>query len=144
MKIEKDTVVTIKYKVSDAQGKLIEASPEPMAYLHGGYENTLPKIEEALDGKEKGYQTVLNLSPEDAFGQRDETLVRSIRRRNRACVHRDEDQGPGRAARRQPSVGGQGAEVQPAGDGRARRAAGGNRAPACAWRPRAPSLNCFF
>ena len=78
MKIEKDTVVTIKYKVSDAQGKLIEASPEPMAYPHGGYENTLPKIEEALDGKEKGYQTVLNLSPEDAFGQRDETLVRSI------------------------------------------------------------------
>jgi len=78
MKIEKDTVVTIKYKVSDAQGKLIEASPEPMAYLHGGYENTLPKIEEALDGKEKGYQTVLNLSPEDAFGQRDEALVRTI------------------------------------------------------------------
>lgn len=49
-----------------------------MAYLHGGYENTLPKIEEALDGKEKGYQTVVNLSPEDAFGQRDEALVRSI------------------------------------------------------------------
>jgi FKBP-type peptidyl-prolyl cis-trans isomerase SlyD len=49
-----------------------------MAYLHGGYENTLPKIEEALDGKEKGYQTVLNLSPEDAFGQRDEALVRTI------------------------------------------------------------------
>ena len=42
MKIEKDTVVTLKYKVADAQGKLIEASPEPMAYLHGGYENTLP------------------------------------------------------------------------------------------------------
>ena len=49
-----------------------------MAYLHGGYENTLPKIEEALDGKEKGYQTVLNLAPEDAFGERDESLVRSI------------------------------------------------------------------
>lgn len=49
-----------------------------MAYLHGGYENTLPKIEEALDGQEKGYQTTLNLAPEDAFGQRDETLVRSI------------------------------------------------------------------
>jgi len=78
MKIAKDTVVTIKYKVSDAQGKLIEASPEPMAYLHGGYQNTLPKIEEALDGKEKGYQTVLNLAPADAFGERDESLVRSI------------------------------------------------------------------
>ena len=49
-----------------------------MAYLHGGYQNTLPKIEEALDGKEKGYQTVLNLAPADAFGERDESLVRSI------------------------------------------------------------------
>ena len=26
MKIEKDTVVTLKYKVSDAQGKLLEAA----------------------------------------------------------------------------------------------------------------------
>ncbi|MEY4125696.1 MAG: FKBP-type peptidyl-prolyl cis-trans isomerase SlyD, partial [Pseudomonadota bacterium] len=59
MKIEKDTVVTLKYKVSDAQGKLLEAAEEPMAYLHGGYENTLPKIEEALDGQDKGYQTTL-------------------------------------------------------------------------------------
>lgn len=78
MKIAKDTVVTLRYKVADAQGKLIEASPEPMAYLHGGYENTLPKIEQALEGKEKGFQTTLNLAPEDAFGQRDESLVRTI------------------------------------------------------------------
>lgn len=78
MKIEKDTIVTLKYKVADAQGKLIEASPEPMAYLHGGYDSTLPKIEAALDGHEPGYQTVLNLAPEDAFGLRDESLVRTI------------------------------------------------------------------
>jgi FKBP-type peptidyl-prolyl cis-trans isomerase SlyD len=75
MKIEKDTVVTLKYKVSDAQGKLLEAAQEPMAYLHGGYENTLPKIEEALDGQDKGYQTTLVLSAADAFGERDESLL---------------------------------------------------------------------
>ena len=78
MKIEKDTVVTLKYKVSDAQGKLLEAAEEPMAYLHGGYEDTLPKIEEALDGKEKGYQTTLVLSPEDSFGERDESLLQTM------------------------------------------------------------------
>ena len=78
MKIEKDTVVTLKYKVSDAQGKLIEAAAEPMAYLHGGYENTLPKIEEALDGQEKGYQTTLVLSPADSFGERDESLLQTM------------------------------------------------------------------
>ncbi|MEY4449510.1 MAG: FKBP-type peptidyl-prolyl cis-trans isomerase SlyD [Pseudomonadota bacterium] len=78
MKIEKDTVVTLKYKVSDAQGKLLEAAAEPMAYLHGGYENTLPKIEEALDGQEKGYQTTLILSAEDSFGERDESLLQTM------------------------------------------------------------------
>ena len=78
MKIEKDTVVTLKYKVSDAQGKLLEAAEEPMAYLHGGYENTLPKIEEALDGQAKGYQTTLVLSPADGFGERDESLLQTM------------------------------------------------------------------
>jgi FKBP-type peptidyl-prolyl cis-trans isomerase SlyD len=80
MKIDKDTVVTLQYKVADAQGKLLEASAKPMTYLHGGYENTLPKIEEALDGKEPGYQVTLALQPQDAFGERDERLAKTISR----------------------------------------------------------------
>jgi FKBP-type peptidyl-prolyl cis-trans isomerase SlyD len=82
MKISKDTVVTLKYKVSDQLGRLIEEVKEPMAYLHGGYDNTLPKIEAALDGQQKGYQTTLELQPEDAFGLRDEALVQTIARRD--------------------------------------------------------------
>lgn len=78
MKITKDTVVALQYKVAEATGKLIEESRTPMVYLHGGYQNTLPKIEAALEGQEKGYQTVLQLQPEDAFGQRDESLARAI------------------------------------------------------------------
>lgn len=78
MRIAKDTVVTLTYKVADLQGRLLEQSKEPLAYLHGGYENTLPKIEEALDGREPGYQTTLELQPQDAFGVRDESLVRTI------------------------------------------------------------------
>ena len=80
MNIAKDTVVTLQYKVADLQGKLLEQSSQPLAYLHGGYDNTLPKIEAALDGRDAGYQTTLQLKPEDAFGQRDEALVRSIPR----------------------------------------------------------------
>ena len=80
MKIEKDTAVTLRFKVSDAQGKRIEESAEPMVYLHGGYGNTLPKIEEALEGKEPGFEVVLALPPEDAFGLRDEDLMRTIPR----------------------------------------------------------------
>ncbi len=78
MKIEKDTVVTLQYKVAEANGKLIEASKDPMVYLHGGYENTLPKIEAALDGQQAGYEVTLALEPADAFGVRDESLVRTI------------------------------------------------------------------
>jgi FKBP-type peptidyl-prolyl cis-trans isomerase SlyD len=78
MKIEKDTAVTLRYKVADTQGKLLEESKEPMVYLHGGYGNTFPKIEEALQGREPGYQTTLELQPPDAFGERDERLVQTI------------------------------------------------------------------
>jgi FKBP-type peptidyl-prolyl cis-trans isomerase SlyD len=80
MKIDKDTAVTLNYKVADAQGKLVEQSSAPMVYLHGGYGSTLPKIEEALQGREPGYQTVLALDPQDAFGLRDESLIRTIPR----------------------------------------------------------------
>lgn len=78
MKIEKNTAVTLQFKVADATGKFIEESDGPMVYLHGGYGNTLPKIEEALDGQETGYQVVLQLKAEDAFGLRDENLMRTL------------------------------------------------------------------
>ena len=82
MNIEKDTVVTLRYKVADAKGKLLEEAKEPMAYLHGGYNNTLPKIEEALQGKTAGFQTTLVLQPEDGFGLRDESLAQTMPRRD--------------------------------------------------------------
>ncbi|MCM0045022.1 MAG: peptidylprolyl isomerase [Burkholderiaceae bacterium] len=76
MNISKDTVVTLHYKLSDAQGNLIEESREPMVYLHGGYQNTLPKIEEALDGKQAGYEVTIQVEPDDAFGDYDAELVK--------------------------------------------------------------------
>ena len=82
MKIQKDTVVTLTLKVADHLGRLIEASKEPMALLIGGYGNTLPAIEAALEGQEKGFATTLDLSPENAFGERDESKVRSIAKKD--------------------------------------------------------------
>ena len=78
MKIEKNTAVTLSFKVSDTQGKVVEESKEPMVYLHGGYGNTLPKIEEALDGQLPGYEVTLQLQAQDAFGERNEALLRSL------------------------------------------------------------------
>lgn len=63
--IAKDTVVTLSYQVSDAQGKPLESGRQ--AYLHGGYGNTFANIEAALV-----------LLPEYAFGPRDEGLVRTV------------------------------------------------------------------
>ena len=82
MKIAKNTVVTVKYSLSDTQGNLIEDGREPMVYLHGGYENTLPKIEEALDGQIKGYDVTIQVEPDDAFGEYDASLVK-VEPRNR-------------------------------------------------------------
>ena len=78
MKIEKNTAVSLRFKVSELTGKVVEESKEPMVYLHGGYGNTLPKLEEALDGQLPGYEIKLDLQPEDAFGVRDEGLLRSL------------------------------------------------------------------
>ncbi|VWX59455.1 FKBP-type peptidyl-prolyl cis-trans isomerase SlyD [Burkholderiales bacterium 8X] len=79
MKIAANTVVSLRYKLVDATTRqLIEESKDPMVYLHGGYANTFPKIEEALEGQEVGFATTLLLAPEDAFGPRDESLLQTI------------------------------------------------------------------
>jgi len=82
MKIAQNTVVSVNYKLSDAQNNLIEDGAQPMVYLHGGYENTLPKIEEELDGKDVGYTSTIQIEPEDAFGDYDPNLVK-VEERNR-------------------------------------------------------------
>ncbi len=78
MKISQDTVVTLTFRATDAKGKVLEDGKEARAYLHGGYGNTLPGIERALEGQEKGFTTTVTLQPSLAFGERDESLVTSI------------------------------------------------------------------
>ena len=80
MRIAKDTAVTLRYKILNDKGKLIEEARQPMVYLHGGYQNTLPKIEEAMEGRARGYRTTLKLAAADAFGTRDEGRVKTVPR----------------------------------------------------------------
>jgi len=74
--IGKDTVVTITYIVKDVDDKLLEESDEPVSYLHGGYDNIFPLVEQALEGKAAGDSVALKLQPADAFGEFEEDLVR--------------------------------------------------------------------
>jgi FKBP-type peptidyl-prolyl cis-trans isomerase SlyD len=76
MHIFKDTVVTLRYSLFDADGELIEESSEPIAYLHGGYDNIFPKVEAALGQKQQGDKVTVTMEPEEAFGEYDEELVR--------------------------------------------------------------------
>jgi len=82
MKITKDTIVTLTFRAIDAKGKVLEDGKEPRAYLHGGYGNTLPGVEMALEGQEKGFSTTIKLQPSLAFGERDESLVTSISKKD--------------------------------------------------------------
>jgi FKBP-type peptidyl-prolyl cis-trans isomerase SlyD len=82
MNIEKNTAVTLRYRVTDQTGRLLEDGQTPTAYLHGGYGNTFPKLEAALEGQSAGFELKLELSPQDAFGERDENLVQTIAKRD--------------------------------------------------------------
>lgn len=76
MKIEKNTVVSLRYKLTDAQNNIIEEPDAPMVYLHGGYEGTFPKIETLLDGQDIGYEASIQLEPNEAFGEYDPELLK--------------------------------------------------------------------
>lgn len=81
MNITKDSAVTLRFSVTETTGKILESGKTPMAYLHG-YDNLLPKIEEALEGQTVGFKANLVLLPEDAFGVRDESLLKTISKKD--------------------------------------------------------------
>ena len=76
MKIAKDTVVSLQYELADASGTLLEKTNDPINYLHGGYDGIFPAVEEALHGKDVGDRCVVEMEPDDAFGEYDHDLVR--------------------------------------------------------------------
>lgn len=75
MRIAKDTVVTLNYRVSDSDGGIVDEGAQPLVYLHGGYQGLFPRLEAALDGKAVGEELRLKLEPTDAFGEYDAELV---------------------------------------------------------------------
>jgi FKBP-type peptidyl-prolyl cis-trans isomerase SlyD len=76
MHIVPNTWVTVSYRLFDSSGEPIEEDEREVTYLHGGYGAVFPRIEEALEGREVGYQTSLYLEPEDTFGDYDADRLR--------------------------------------------------------------------
>ena len=77
MKIAENSVVTLEYKVYDAETKeLLEDTADlgPYFYIQG-MGQFLPKVEAALDGKTKGYKTSIEIPMDEAYGPYDEELA---------------------------------------------------------------------
>ena len=75
--ITKDCAVTLAYRMTNPKGKPLDSGTT--AYLHG-HGNLFDKAEAALEGQGVGHQIAVELSATEAFGERDEALVRTIPR----------------------------------------------------------------
>lgn len=80
MIVEKDRVVSLAYQLyslgEHQEPILVEerTADNPLEFLFGR-DTLLPKVEEHLRGKSRGYQGHLDLHPQDAFGLHHQDLV---------------------------------------------------------------------
>jgi FKBP-type peptidyl-prolyl cis-trans isomerase SlyD len=74
MIISSPCVVSLMWRLEDAQGQLIDELAEPMEFLLGG-DDLLAKVEQTLIGQTTGFEANLHLEPEQAFGDYHAELV---------------------------------------------------------------------
>ncbi|AKE52951.1 FKBP-type peptidyl-prolyl cis-trans isomerase [Kangiella geojedonensis] len=79
MQIEENKVVLIEYTVKTEEGVLVDTSEgnEPLAYLHG-HKNIIPGLENALVGKTVEDELSVTVTPEEAYGERHEQLIKEV------------------------------------------------------------------
>ena len=75
MKIAKNILVNIDYRLSDEENNHLNPDEQELIYLHGGYGHVFEDLEKALEGKEVGDTFKVTLAPNMAFGDFREELV---------------------------------------------------------------------
>ena len=75
LQVAKNTVITLDYHVTDPDGEVVDEGRDPLIYLHGGYDDIFPMIEEAVHGKKIGESVTVKMQPDDAFGEYDAELI---------------------------------------------------------------------
>lgn len=72
MKITKDSVVSIDFRLHLGDGEAVDESEpgEPLVYLQG-YEEIVPGLEKALEGKSKGDTLQVTVTPDEGYGAYD-------------------------------------------------------------------------
>jgi FKBP-type peptidyl-prolyl cis-trans isomerase SlyD len=68
-------LVTLTYRITDAEGRVLEQNDMPVSYLHGGYSEMFEKVERALEGKAAGDVVEVTLAPHEGFGNHDPDLT---------------------------------------------------------------------
>ena len=79
--IAKNSVVSLKYTLTDDPGKVLDSSDgtKPMVYLHGAG-NIVPGLEKALAGKTEGDAFKVRVEPAEAYGEVVPNGVKTIER----------------------------------------------------------------
>ena len=79
MSVAAHQVVSITYTLKDEKGEVLDSADEkqPFSFLYGA-NNIVPGLEKALEGKDVGDSVDVTLKPEEAYGFRDEKLVRNV------------------------------------------------------------------
>jgi FKBP-type peptidyl-prolyl cis-trans isomerase SlyD len=79
MTIGDKSVVSFHYKLSDDSGTFNESSDagNPVVYLHGA-NNIVPGLEKELLGKKSGDKLTATVTPEEGYGQRNESAVQRV------------------------------------------------------------------
>lgn len=80
--IELERWVTLHYELKDSRGNLLAKTEEPVEFVYGlgSVPQTLEPALGALEGAAAGDVFTLTLSPEEAFGTRDESNVYQVPR----------------------------------------------------------------
>jgi FKBP-type peptidyl-prolyl cis-trans isomerase SlyD len=81
MQIGKNMVVSIDYTLTDDSGNIVDSSKggDPLTYLHGA-NNIIPGLEAALEGKSTGDALNVRVSPDQAYGPRDDAKQQAVPR----------------------------------------------------------------
>jgi len=79
MKVDRDTIITINYRVTVLDGELPEDLDRPFTYRFlYGRDSILPALEKALIGHEQGDEIRVTIPPEQAFGLYNPYLIKKI------------------------------------------------------------------
>lgn len=79
MSISENSVVTLDFTVTNVNGDILDTTEDkqPLEYLHGtGF--LVSGLEDVLSGKVAGEDFDVTLTPDQAYGERDEELVQSV------------------------------------------------------------------